>query len=100
MYFYLHGEERRDTVFMRINLVKCGMITRHNELCCTYAQLAVRCLRWLGALHRLPAHGTRSRLRGGAAALDAGHAASLTTALSPLSDKAMMILSIIIADVS
>ena len=52
------------------------MLTRHNELCCTYARLAVRWMRWLGALHRLPAHGTLRRLRGGAAALDAGHAAA------------------------
>jgi hypothetical protein len=48
------------------------MLTRHNELCCTYARLAVRWMRWLGALHRLPAHGTR--LRSGAAALDAAAA--------------------------
>jgi hypothetical protein len=59
-------------------------------------------MRCRGALHRLPAHGTRRRQRGGA--LDAGHAAAagrLTTALLPWSDKAMMIiLSIIIADES
>ncbi len=53
------------------------MITwRNNELCSTYARLEVRWMRWLGALHRLPAHGTRRRLRGGAVALDAGHAAA------------------------
>ncbi len=84
------------------------MITRHNELCCTYARLAARWMRWLGALHRLPAHGTprRRRLRrGGAAALDADHAAAALQPdngpLAPVrrSDKAMMILSIIIADV-
>ena len=79
--YHLQVEERRNTVHMRNNLVKCrkdvyrnGMITLHNELCCTYARLAVRWMRWRGALHRLPAHGTRRRLRGGA--LDAGHAAA------------------------
>ena len=75
------------------------MITLHNELCCTYARLAVGWMRWRGALHRLPVHGTRRRLRGGALAMRP-RTGRLTTALWPLSDKAMMILSIIIADVS
>jgi hypothetical protein len=48
------------------------MITRiTRQLCCTYAWLAMRWVPWRGALHRLPAHGTRGRRRGGA-----GHAAA------------------------